>query len=87
MKRVGFIVSSALAAVAVVALVLLLHGGHDAPRISGALQALDTWAAARAYPGRTIPALGHYQAFRAARAARPRSAAPMVPPSTQAPEY
>ncbi len=82
MKRVGFIVSSALAAVAVVALVLLLHGGHDAPRISGALQALDTWAAARAYPGRTIPALGHYQAFRAARAARPRSAAPMVPPWT-----
>lgn len=37
------------------------------PRLSGAMRALDAWSAQRAYPGKIIPAAGHYDAYQYSR--------------------
>ena len=59
----------------VLCLAIALHevilGSREATELtrrpSGAMEALDFWAAARAYPGRTIPDVGHAAAFLAAQ--------------------
>lgn len=53
---------------------------HKSP--SGAMQAFDFFAAARAYPQATIPDEGHYRAFEYSRASL-RKTSPAASPSSQ----